>query len=139
MSPKKTKPGSGKTNKNINLDKEKDEANIRWEIDRDWDATYTRRNLVFKKTVETDIITLICNHRKQFDKEGELLVMWNNGEITWSTITNVKTDLQWSKKIKNQNDVNILYHLKKYKLNMKVMGTGITRKKRIADMVENKG
>lgn len=121
MLPVKTKHGnSGKWDKD-NKDLEEDEIHILWEIDRNWNAKYFRRNNIERFKVKSHYINLICNHRKQRNQEGELLVKWNNGEREWSAISNIKTDLE-DTKLKNKKNIDIDLYLKQFKLTIKNMG-----------------
>ena len=87
---------------------------------------YFRRSLIQKCVVKTDIIKRICNHRKRYHEEGELLALWNNGERTWGPITDIKTDLKLSK-ITPANDIGA--YLRSKRLTLKDMGMGLLKKK----------
>lgn len=76
-----------------NEDQEKDEATIVWEIERDWSAKYFRRSSkILNKKIRIFKIIELCNLRKQYGFEGELLVRWNNGQRDWSPVSQVYVD-----------------------------------------------
>lgn len=98
-----------------NPDMEEEEAEFLWEISRDWNAKYYRRSHVILVKNAPDIIDGIANHRKRFEHEGEFLVLWRNGERTWSIISNVHED--------NKNMVK--KYLKAVKLSIEDMSMGL--------------
>ena len=76
-----------------NEDQEKDEVTIVWEIERDWSAKYFRRSSKnLNKKIRIFKIIELCNLRKQYGFEGELLVRWNNGQRDWSPVSQVYVD-----------------------------------------------
>jgi hypothetical protein len=76
-----------------NLDNKVDEQGIVWQIQRDFTAKYYRRNTVRPKGVKQSFeIVEICNFRKQFHKEGELLIRSKDTIRWWTFITNVQHD-----------------------------------------------
>jgi hypothetical protein len=90
--PMKKVDSTTKTN-NDNLDNEVDEQGIVWQIQRDFTAKYYRRNTVRPKGVKQSFeIEQICNFRKQFHKEGELLIRSKDTIRWWTFITNVQHD-----------------------------------------------
>jgi hypothetical protein len=81
-----------KTDEN-NLDEEEDEQGIVWQIQRDFTAQYYRRNTIRPKGVKQSYkIIEICNFRKQFNKEGELLIRSKDEIRWWTFVTNVQHD-----------------------------------------------
>ena len=76
-----------------NKDPEIDEANIVWEIERDWGAMYYRQSTtILIKNIRNLRIIDLCNLRKQYGFEGELLVRWNSGQRDWSPVSQVYVD-----------------------------------------------
>jgi hypothetical protein len=79
----------------LNEDPETFEANITWEIERDWNATYYRRSkkILVKNIRKCDLkIEECCNIRKQVGFEGELLVRWNNGQRDWCYVSVIMSE-----------------------------------------------
>ena len=76
-----------------NMDQEQDEVNIVWEKERDWSATYFRRNKIkiYKKN-KGNIITEICNYRKPYNREGHLLAKFDDGKRDWAAASSVFHD-----------------------------------------------
>ena len=76
-----------------NLDEEVEERDIVWQIQRDMTAKYYRRNTIRPKGVKQSYeIIEICNFRKQFHKEGELLIRSKDEIRWWTFMTNVQHD-----------------------------------------------
>ena len=76
-----------------NLDNEVDEQVIVWQIQRDFTAQYYRRNTIRPKGVKQSYeIIEICNFRKPFYKEGELLIRSKDEIRWWTFIANVQHD-----------------------------------------------
>ena len=75
-----------------NLDLEEDEADIIWEINRDWTLEYFRRNNAMKTKRQILNVKVLENYRKQVAKEGELLIHWEDGCREWAFCCNVKID-----------------------------------------------
>ena len=77
---------------NDNTDLEEDEDDYKWEIERDWSRKYYRRNDKKLNKKKGDKLQEICNHRKHYRFEGELLIMWNDGKREWSYMSSVFHD-----------------------------------------------
>jgi hypothetical protein len=91
IAPKPKKPP--KKNDSNNLDKETDEKDYVWEIERNWNLTYFRRNKVLKRGVRADLTVIgLENYRKQYQKEGELLMRYKDGRRDWTYAIDAKSD-----------------------------------------------
>ena len=80
--------------KKLNLDEELDEKHKIWEVARDWNAKYTRRNTVMDKNFKRKnlIVEGLENYRKEVEKEGELLIRWKDGRRDWTYCIDAKKD-----------------------------------------------
>ena len=57
-----------------------------------WNRKYYRRNKVaYRKNCRDEIVSL-ANHRKRYNDEGEILVIWHGGERHWSFLSLVHHD-----------------------------------------------
>jgi hypothetical protein len=102
-----------------NSDLEEDEKGINWEIERDWSTKYFRRNnKMLVKKPKGDEFRRLCNHRKAYDKEGQLLVQWNTLVRDWVDIELVTIDRKQM----------VEAYLKKRKISKEQMGFGLTRR-----------
>lgn len=90
----------------MNSDEEKSDDEWEWEIDRDWNRKYYRRNLRAKNKSGIIKVIEICNHRKCKNFEGELLVMWNNGIREWKYASAVASD--WNDMVMEYLTINEL-------------------------------
>jgi hypothetical protein len=91
IAPKPKKPPTKNDAKN--LDKETDEKDYVWEIERDWKLTYFRRNKVLKKGTRANLTVIgLENYRKQYEKEGELLMRYKDGRRDWTFAIDAKHD-----------------------------------------------
>lgn len=76
----------------INWDTESDEHEWKWEIERLWSNKYYRRSdKVLYPNLDNKIKDIV-NHRKCYDYEGELLVLWMDGTRDWSYVSAVEED-----------------------------------------------
>jgi hypothetical protein len=101
-----------------NLDLEEDEADIIWEIHRDWTLTYYRRNNVMKTKRQILKVMALENYRKEVAKEGELLIHWEDGRREWAFCCNVKIDAKAA-----------MYNaaIKRFKLTNEIMEFGLSK------------
>ena len=79
-----------------NMDLEVDEYGTVWEKERDWKATYFRRNYrKLYKDKKGDIITEICNYRKPYNREGQFLSLWDDGRRYWFAVSSTFHDAKF--------------------------------------------
>ena len=93
----------------LNLDIEDDECNYIWDLDRDWNKKYFRRNNIVLDENAPIVVDEIGNHRKQYLEEGEFLIVWKHGIRDWTPMSIANDiDPKMKKKIKNYFVVNNL-------------------------------
>jgi hypothetical protein len=74
------------------LDEELDEDDYEWDIPRDWNLKYFRRNTIMKTKRADLTVMALENYRKQKGKEGELLIRWKDGRRDWTIAYAAKKD-----------------------------------------------
>lgn len=85
---KKNKEGNQNKTNNLNKDEEADEKGIVWQIDRSWSKRYFRRLLQLPPNKKADEVAIaLLNHRKEYDREGQLLLQWRDTRREWSNIS----------------------------------------------------
>ena len=113
-----------------NQDKEIEEIDYHWEIERDWNLTYYRRQTELKPRQKADLeVIAIENFRKRYGHEGELLIHFKDGRRDWAPACACKYDA----KAKMYNDA-----LKRFNLTNDMLEYGLSRKK-INTIEKNKG
>jgi hypothetical protein len=105
----------------FNTDREEDEEDYIWEIERDWSAKYYRRNRKKLNNKRVVIIQQICNHRKHVDFEGELLIMWTDGTREWSYISASYHD----SKDNRESKYMVMEYMEQMKFTTTIMSFGI--------------
>jgi hypothetical protein len=128
-----------------NEDMEEDELHIEWEIQRDYTLKYYRRCLVLKRGVKKSFkVVEICNHRKEYHKEGELLIRTKDDCRVWLNASGVQNDYGINKtnnylKSKNLFDIfDIGLHAQQLKASKEQEKSLLKEKNEIRKMLEEK-